>query len=483
MNYKMIGRFIGHILIVEAALMLPALLISLYHHEQRSVLAFALAGALGILPALFLMFVCKNARRTFRAGEGLVCVGLSWVILSLHGCLPFILSGAIPNFIDALFETVSGFTTTGASILTEVESLPYGILYWRSFSHWLGGMGVLVFLLAMIPTMEKGSGASMHILRAESPGPEVSKLVPHIRETALILYAIYIVLTVADVIFLLLGGMPLFEAVCTAFGTAGTGGFGVKNDSIAGYSPYLQNVCTVFMLLFGVNFSCYYLLLLRQFRIVFRHEELRFYLLMVIGSILLVTLNVRELYGSMPEALQHAAFSVASIITTTGFATTDFNLWPGFSKAILLVLMVVGACAGSTGGGMKCGRVVLLLKSLKQNIVKAKYPNRVTVIKVNRSVIHPSVIQSTNAYLTAYILIIILSFLLISLDGLSTTTNFSAVIACFNNIGPGFDLVGPCANYSVFGSFSKLILIFDMLAGRLEIFPMLILIGLGGKQH
>lgn len=292
---------------------------------------------------------CRGAKKSFFAKEGLVCVGLGWLIMSLLGCLPFFLSGAIPNYVDALFEMVSGFTTTGASILEQIEGLPYGILYWRSFSHWLGGMGVLVFLLAIPMGGEGGSGFTMHLLRAESPGPNVGKLVPKMKQTAQILYILYIVLTVLNVIFLLIGGMPVFDAVCTAMGTAGTGGFGIKGDSIAGYSPYLQNVCTVFMLLFGVNFSCYYLLILRQVKSVFKDEELRMYLGVILGSILLIIWNLRGFYDTLEETVRHAAFQVASIVTTTGYATTDFDLWPGFSKAILLFLMVIGACAGSTG--------------------------------------------------------------------------------------------------------------------------------------
>lgn len=474
-NYKMIGRIISNIMIVELVFMIPALLISVYHRELAAIKGFLEAILIGVVAMLLLRKLCGHAKQTFRAKEGLVCVGCSWIALSLIGCLPFWLSGAIPHFMDALFETVSGFTTTGASILTQIEGLPYGILYWRSFSHWLGGMGVLVFLLALVPTMEKGSGASMHILRAESPGPEVGKLVPHIRETAMILYIIYVVLTVLDFMFLMFGGMPLFESVCTALGTAGTGGFGVKNDSIAGYSPYLQNVCTVFMLLFGVNFTCYYLLLLRHFRIAFKNEEVRLYIGIVISSIGLIVWNTWGMYESFEESFRHAAFQVASIITTTGFATTDFDLWPSFSKALLFCLMIVGACAGSTGGGMKCGRVLLLIKSLKQSIKQVQNPNRITVVKVNGVVVQESVLKSTNCYLIAYLMIIVGSFVALSLDGFSITTNLSAVIACFNNIGPGFEIVGPCGNYSAFGDLSKLILIFDMLAGRLEIFPMLVL--------
>ena len=423
-----------------------------------------------------LFLICRKAGKLFGAREGLVCVSFSWIVLSLLGALPFVVSGAIPSYVDALFEIVSGFTTTGASILPAVEGLPMGILYWRSFSHWLGGMGVLVFLLAISSGSGKDKGFTMHLLRAESPGPDVGKLVPKMRQTAMLLYIIYIALTALNVICLLIGKMPLFDAVCTAFGTAGTGGFGVKNDSIAGYSPYLQNVCTVFMFLFGVNFSCYYRLLLRQFRSVFKDEELRLYFGIAFVAIAAIVLNIYPLYDSLGETVRHAAFQVSSIMTTTGFATTDFDLWPSFSKGILLMLMVVGACAGSTGGGLKVARVLLLFKSLRRNIRKVLNPQKVQVVRNNGRTVDEKVLDNTNAYLAAYVIIIIVSFLIISLDGFSTGTNISAVLACFNNIGPGLEMVGPTCNYSAYSVLSKLILSLDMLAGRLEIFPMLVLL-------
>ncbi len=474
MNYKIIGKYISNILGIEALFMIPALVISAALSERGPVVGFIVTIFGTLLLALFLRMVCKDAKPNYYAKEGLVCVGLSWIFLSLMGCMPFYISGEIPNWIDAFFETVSGFTTTGASILPEVESLSKGILYWRSFTHWLGGMGILVFLLALAPTDDKGKGFSVHLLRAESPGPEVSKLVPHIRDTAKILYLLYIGLTVLDFLFLIFGKMSVFDAVCTAFGTAGTGGFGVRNDSIASYSPYLQNVCTVFMILFGVNFSCYYLLMLRQVKRVFKDEEVRLYFGVILGSIALIVWNLRGFYGTLSETVRHAAFQVASIMTTTGFATVDFDLWPSFSKAILLFLMVIGACAGSTGGGMKCGRVLLLIKSLKRNLQQAVHPNKVTYVRSNGNVMEERIMRTTDAYLVAYVIIVVFSFLLISLDGLGITTNFSAVLACFNNIGPGLEAVGPTCNYSVFGAFSKLVLIVDMLAGRLEIFPILV---------
>ena len=368
------------------------------------------------------------------------------------------------------------FTTTGASILSNVEGLSNGMLYWRSFSHWVGGMGVLVFLLAVVPVSGRNDGFTMHLLRAESPGPNVAKLVPRIRSTAGILYILYIVLTVIDFLLLIVGKMPVLEAVCTAFGTAGTGGFGVKNDSMASYSPYIQNVCTVFMLLFGVNFSCYYLLIMKQVKSVYKDEELRLYVGMVLGSVLLIVINLRGFYGTLEETIRHAFFQVASIVTTTGFATTDFDLWPGFSKSILLCLMVVGACAGSTGGGFKCGRLLLVFKSLRRNIQKMLRPQRIQAVRSNKQVVSEKVLENTNAYLAAYVLIIMFSLLVISIDGFSVGTNFSAVLACFNNIGPGLELVGPTCNFSIYGPLAKIVLIFDMLAGRLEIFPILILL-------
>ena len=469
------GRFIGKILMVEAVFMVPAMLISLWEKEYTAVWSFMWTiGAILVVVGL-LMWLCRGSKDKFYAKEGLACVGLSWIVMSLLGCLPFCISGVIPNFVDAFFEIVSGFTTTGASILPQVEGLPKGILYWRSFSHWLGGMGVLVFLLAVSSMGGGGNCYTMHLLRAESPGPNVGKLVPKMRKTARILYLIYILLTILDIFFLVLGKMPLFEAVCTAFGTVGTGGFGIKNDSMASYSPYLQNVCTVFMLLCGVNFTCFYLLLLRQFKSVFRDEELRLYLGVVAGSILVIAWNIRGFYDTFEETLRHAAFQVATITTTTGFATTDYELWPGLSKTILLLLMIIGASAGSTGGGFKCGRVLLVMKSLRRSVQQIVHPQKVQVVRVNGQPIEEKVIQNTNAYLAAYAILIVASFLLISVDGFSITTNLSAVLACFNNIGPGFEAVGPTCNYAAYGTFSKLILALDMLAGRLEIFPILIL--------
>ena len=473
MNYKMMGRFIAQILSIEGVFMIPALLIGIFCKESGAVQGFVGTLLLIAVISAVLFLLCRNAPSAFYAKEGLVCVGVSWVALSLMGALPFYISREIPAYVDAFFEIVSGFTTTGASILSDVEAMSRSLLYWRSFSHWLGGMGVLVFLLAF--TGAEGKGFTMHLLRAESPGPSVGKLVPKMRKTATILYLIYIGLTVLNVIFLLIGGMTFFDAVCTAFGTAGTGGFGVRNDSLASYSPYLQNVTTVFMALFGINFSCYYLLLLGQVRSVFKDEELRVYLGIIFGSILLIVLNLRGFYDTLGETVRHAAFTVSTIITTTGYATTDFDLWPAFSKAIIMLLMVIGACAGSTGGGLKVARLLLLLKSLRRNIGQVLKPRKVQVVRNSGSVVDEKVLDNANAYLAAYVVILFLSFLIISLDNYSVGTNFTAVLACFNNIGPGLEAVGPTCNYSGYSILSKLVLSFDMLAGRLEIFPMLVL--------
>ncbi len=475
MNYKMMGRLIGLILVVEAAFMLPAAAICLYDRDWHVFYSFLVTMGLMLAVAALLLWVGHRADKGFYAREGMVCVGISWLVLSLFGCLPFWFSREVPHFIDALFETVSGFTTTGASVLPDVESLSRGLLYWRSFSHWLGGMGVLVFILAVIPISGRNTGFTVHLLRAESPGPNVGKLVPRMRQTATILYLIYILLTVLNFLFLLFGGMPVFDAVCTAIGTAGTGGFGIKNDSMASYSPYIQTVCTVFMLLFGVNFSCFYLLLLRRVRAVLRDEELHMYAALVVGSIVLITLNVRHMYPTIGETIHQAAFQVASVVTTTGFATTDFELWPSFSRALLLCLMVFGGCAGSTAGGMKCGRILLLIKALRRNVRRVLHPSKVESVRVNGEPVDEKVLQNTNAYLAAYVVILLVSFLILSLDGFSLTTNFSAALSCFNNIGPGLSAVGPTRNYAAFSDLSKVTLIVDMLAGRLEIFPVLAL--------
>lgn len=484
MNYRMIGRINAFILLIEALFMIPAMFLALADRDYTVARAFLIAIGIIIAFSGLLIFICRHAKRGFYAREGFVCVGFGWILMSLFGSVPYWLSGEIPNVLNAVFETVSGFTTTGASIVRSVEDLARATNYWRCFTHWLGGMGVLVFLLAIAPIGGQSEGFTMHLLRAESPGPSVGKLVPKMRRTAGILYIIYVLLTLLDFLFLLCGGMPAFDALCTAFATAGTGGFGVKNDSLASYSPYIQNVCTVFMLLFGVNFSCYYLILLRQVRNVFRDEEFRLYWGIMIGSTFLIAWNLRGVatalgYTSFGETLRHSAFQVSSILTTTGFVTTDFNLWPTFSKAILLCLMAIGACAGSTGGGLKCARLLLLVKALARNIRQLLRPNSVKVIHINGRQTDERTITNTNAYLAAYVAILVISVLVVSIDRVSLVTSFSSVLACMNNIGPGLEIVGPTGTYADLSALSKVVLIVDMLAGRLEIFPIMIL--LSGK--
>ena len=474
MNYRMMGRFLAQILTIEGVLMIPAMAISLFDGDGMAVRGFLCSILMAAIIAAVLWRTCREAPSAFYAREGLVCVGVCWIVLSLVGCLPFWISKEIPRFIDAFFEIVSGFTTTGSSILTNVEGLTRGILFWRSFSHWIGGMGVLVFMLAF--TGGKEQGYTMHLLRAESPGPAVGKLVPRMRKTAAILYILYVVMTIINFVFLVAGDMPVFDAACTALGTAGTGGFGIKNDSMASYSPYIQNVTTIFMALFGINFSCYYLLLMRQWRSVFRDEELRLYILILLGATALITINLKGFYPTLEETIRHAAFQVSTIMTTTGFATTDFDLWPAFSKSILMALMVTGACAGSTCGGLKLARFLLLMKSLGRNIRQTVKPRKVMVVRNNDQVVDEKILRNADAYLAAYVIIIVVSFMVVCLDNFSVGTNFTAVLACFNNIGPGLEAVGPTCNFAAYSDLSKLVLCFDMLAGRLEIFPILALL-------
>ncbi len=478
MNYSIIKRILGWLLVFEAIFLLVPTLTAVVYAEWDTLE--------GILAALLLCLalggVCmlgKPKNTSIYAKEGMVIVALSWIVLSLFGALPFWFTREIPSYIDALFETVSGFTTTGATIFSSgeaIEALPKSLLMWRSFTHWVGGMGVLVFIMAFLPL----SGArNMHIMKAESPGPVVGKLVPKVRQTAKILYAIYLGLTLLELVFLLCGGMPLFDSLTISFATAGTGGFTVKADGFAGYSPYLQVVATVFMLLFSLNFNAYFLLLCGKLKDAF-NLEIRVFLGIVFAAILCVTINVSvtasTLYSySFGEALRHSAFSVASIISTTGFATENFDLWPAFSKAILVLLMFIGACAGSTGGGLKVSRVVVLYKGATHEMKRALHPKQVKKISMDGRIVEHEVVRNTNAYLVIYFLIFIASLLLISFDFQDMTTNFTAVAATFNNIGPGLGAVGPAGNFGFYSWFSKLVFIFDMLAGRLELFPMLIL--------
>lgn len=408
----------------------------------------------------------------FYLKEGCITTALSWIFLSLFGALPFFLSRGIPSYLDALFETVSGFTTTGASILTDVESLSRCSLFWRSFTHWIGGMGVLVFIMAIIPL---SGGSSINLMKAESPGPSVGKFAPKLKSTARILYGIYFALTVLQIILLLIGNMPVFDSVCTAFGTAGTGGFGIKNSSIAGYSPYLQWVITIFMILFGVNFNAYYLIVYRKFRKAFAMEEVRWYFIIIISSIGIIFLNILGTYAHIADALRDSAFQVASIITTTGFSTVDFNLWNSTAKTVLVLLMFIGACAGSTGGGIKVARFVVVIKTIKRELNSYIHPNSVKKIQVEGKAIDRETIKAINVYFITFIVLFTLSVFLVSFEGKDLTTNFTAVAATINNIGPGLELAGPASNFSLFSPLSKIVFIIDMLAGRLELFPLLIL--------
>ena len=476
MNVKSISRTVGLILLITGIFQLFPLLIAVIDREPRNILAYIESLCLILLVGSALLLFSRGGNRMFSAQEGFAATGLSWIFMSAFGALPFFLSGQIPSDVDAFFEMVSGFTTTGASILTDVEALSRCNLFWRSFSHWLGGMGVLVFLLAVVPGARKNGGTGIYLMRAESPGPSVDKLTPHLRQTAMILYGIYILLTALCIGCLLLGGMPVFDSFCIAFGTAGTGGFAIKNSSMGGYSCFLQTVVTVFMFLFGVNFSLYYMLLLRKFKAVFKNEELRLYFGIAAGSIVLIAINISRMYNTVYESVHHAAFQVVSIMTTTGYGTVDFEQWPAFSKAILLSLMFIGASAGSTGGGLKVSRVLLLMKSIRRTIRKALHPRRVQPVYMDGRAVSEEVCDNVNAYLAIYCVILVLSFAIISVDGFSIGTNFSAVASCFNNIGPGFELVGATQNFSIYSDLSKIILSLDMLLGRLEIFPLLLLL-------
>lgn len=470
MNRRMVLSMVGKVVLLEAALMVPALITSVVYKEA-CIADFAVAIGVSLAVGCLLTFAFKPSSNVIFAKEGFVIVALSWLALSAIGALPFYFSREIPSYIDAFFETASGFTTTGASILTDIESMSRGLLFWRSFTHWLGGMGVLVFVMAVVNNL---SDRSIHILRAESPGPVVGKMVPKMKETTRILYIIYIALTLLNIVMLLIGGMPLFESIVHAFGTAGTGGFGVKADSFGSYSPYLQWVTTVFMLLFGINFNIYYLLLIKKWKIAFKSGELWFYLSMVMVAVTLVCINVYPLFDSVGEALRHSAFQVATVVSTTGYATVDFNQWPAFSKTLLLMLMFIGACAGSTAGGFKCARVVILIKKIRRETKKLLHPRSVNAMRFEGKAVHNQVVSSVSAYLTVYIVIFCAVTLIISLDGFDIETNISAATACFNNIGPGLSAVGPAANYSGFSPFSKLILSMAMLLGRLEIYPILL---------
>ncbi len=470
MNFRIISYILGWVLIIEGAFLLLPCLVGFGYGESAAT-AYLIGALLCVLVGMPCV-VRKPKNMVFFVKEGFVTVALCWIMLSLFGSFPFLLSGEIPHFVDALFETVSGFTTTGSSILADVEALSHASLFWRSFTHWVGGMGVLVFLLAILPL---AGGSQVYLMRAESPGPSVSKLVPKTRYTALILYALYILLSIIEFLFLLAGRMPAFDALLTTFGTAGTGGFGIQNDSMAGYSSYVHWVVGIFMVLFGVNFNIYFLLLIRKWKQALRSEELRVYFGIVLASTALIACNIHQAGANITTEIRDAFFQVASIITTTGFATVDFDLWPAFSKVILVLLMMIGACAGSTGGGIKVSRIIILAKRAKQEMRRYLHPNRVTKIHLEGKALDGDVIHTTSAYLITYVFLFAAAVLLLSIEGNDTTTCLTAVAATINNIGPGLSMVGPTQNFGFFSDFSKIVLIFNMLVGRLELFPMLLL--------
>lgn len=470
MNGSIIRYILGSVLKIEAVLMLLPCAVSLFYGEKEGLCYLAVAGV--SLLAGLLATRKKPLNAVFYLKEGCVATALSWIVMSLCGCIPFWLTGEIPNFTDALFETISGFTTTGASILSDVEALSYTSLFWRSFTHWIGGMGVLVFLLAVVPM---SGGSNMNLMRAESPGPSVGKLGPKVMYTARILYLIYIGMTLIQIIFMLAGGCPLFDSLTLTFGSAGTGGFGIKNDSLAGYSPYIQWVVTIFMTLFGINFNFYFLLLFRKWKQAFRMEEVWGYIGVIVAAIALITWNIYNTAVGFFDNVRDAAFQVSSIITTTGYSTVDFEQWPSLSKTILVLLMFIGACAGSTGGGIKVSRFVLLFKTVIRELKSYIFPKSVTKIKMDGRPVEAETVRGVNAYLITFLSIFVLSVLCISFEGYDLITNFTAVSATFNNIGPGLALVGPTENFGMFSIFSKYVLMFDMLAGRLELFPLLLL--------
>ena len=471
MNYSIVLYILGCVLKFESAFLVLPALVGLIYREHASVSYLAVAVLCLILGVLLTHRKPRSTNLYTR--EGFVAVALSWIIMSIFGAIPFVLTGDIPFYVDALFETISGFTTTGSSILTDVESISKASLFWRSFSHWIGGMGVFVFIMAILPMM---GGSTMNLMKAESPGPSVSKLVPHVKDTAKILYGIYIAITICEATILRALGMPLFDSLTTTFGTVGTGGFGIRNDSIAGYSPAIQITITVFMILSGINYTAYFYILTGKIKELFKIEEVRWYLAIIFGSVAVITWNVRSLYPTFSETLRHAFFQVGSIITTTGYATTDFDLWPALSKTLLVTLMFIGACAGSTSGGMKVSRILILLKTIRKELSLIIHPRQVKKIRMDGHPVDHETLRSANVFLVVYFVLLLTSMLLISVDEFDFTTNFTSVVTMLNNIGPGLNLVGPTQNFSIFSPFSKFILMFDMLAGRLELFPMMILL-------
>lgn len=473
MNRRMILHTLGQIIRLEAVLLLLPAVVALLYGEMRCLKAFLLTAALAAVLGSLLTLLTRSRSRVIFSKEGFVTVSLAWLCLSAIGAVPFVLSGGVSSYVDAFFETVSGFTTTGSSILPDVEALPRGLLFWRSFTHWIGGMGILVLMMAIVPA---DSGRSMHMMRAEMPGPVVGKLVPRVRDTAKLLYVIYLGLTVLMVVLLRCGGMSLYDSLIHAFGTAGTGGFGTYRTSLADFSPYIQWVVTVFMLLFGVNFNLYYLMLVRHFRAAWKSRELWVYLALVAVSSGLICWNIRGLYGTWGETIRQALFQVSSIMTTTGYATADFNLWPGLSKAVLLLLMFIGGCAGSTAGGLKVSRVQLLWASARRDLQRALHPRSVSSVRLEGKRVEEATVQGAGAYLVLYVALLALGFMLISFGPFGLETNLTAVITCLNNVGPGFGMVGPSGGFAAYSDFSKLVLSMAMLFGRLEIYPLLFLL-------
>jgi trk system potassium uptake protein TrkH len=470
MNISIIRRILGYVLLLEAALLLVPFLVGLIYREKES-FAYIIV-ALICVACGSIMAAIKPKNQVFYLKDGCVATAMSWIALSLFGCLPFLITKEIPRFIDALFETVSGFTTTGTTIINDVEIISHASLIWRSLTHWVGGMGVLVFIMAVVPL---SGGSNIHLMKAESPGPSVGKIVPKMRQTARWLYMIYVFITFAEFVFLLTGGMSVFEAFATATATAGTGGFGVKNSSIGGYSPYIQWGVTVFMILFGINFNAYYFIIMRHFKKALAIEEIKVYFGVVVGCSMLIFFNIYRMYPTAFEALTHSFFQVAAVITTTGFTTTDFDTWPALSKTLLVLLMFVGACAGSTGGGIKISRYIIVVKSVGREIKSFLHPKSVNKVKMDKKILDSDVIRTTNIYFITFIMIFVVSLLLVSIEGRDLTTNFTAVASEMNNIGPGLSTAGPTENFYSFTVLSKFVFIFDMLAGRLELFPMLML--------
>ncbi len=471
MNYKAIITMVSKTLLVEATLMILPIIVALIYGE--SILGFAMTIVMIAALCVPALLIIRQKRSDIRAREGFVTVAVVWVLMSVFGALPFVIEGQIPSFIDAFFETVSGFTTTGSTILKDVEALSYSLLFWRSFTHFIGGMGVLVFVLAIIPLADE---SSMHVMRAEVPGPTMGKLVPKIKDSAKILYILYILLTLIEAVMLLIGGMDLFDALIVSFGTAGTGGFATKNASIGYYeSSYIHIVVATFMLLFALNFNLYYYLMLRHFKSVFKNEEMHAFILIVFASVAAITINILPRYENALIAIRDAYFQVTSIISTTGFATVDFNTWPEFSKTLLVAIMFIGGCAGSTAGGLKVGRIVMIFKSFRQEILHMLHPRYASVVKLDGKVVEKGTLYGTLVHFALYMCILLVSILIVSLDGFDFTTNVTGVISCMSNIGPGLALVGPTGNFSIFSPIIKLVLSVDMLFGRLEVFPLLMI--------